>query len=170
MGPGSTIMVPEGRVAKHARVTPAVRSMLRMAGVGVAYYAAARLGLRYALVAHNVTPLWPPTGIALVAFLLWGRRMWPGVAVAAFFVNEPITSSLGWAVATAAGNTVAPAVASFLLGRVDFHHRIDRVRDALSLVVLAALASMAVSATVGVSSLVLSGEVGAAGFPRAWAV
>lgn len=36
--------------------------------VATAYFAAARLGQRPALV-KGVTPLWPPTGIALVAFL-----------------------------------------------------------------------------------------------------
>jgi integral membrane sensor domain MASE1 len=47
--------------------------------LGLAYYVAARLSLRIALIEENVTPLWPPTGIALVAFLTLGRRMWPGV-------------------------------------------------------------------------------------------
>lgn len=38
--------------------------------VAVAYYAAARLGLRLVLVGRNITPFWPPTGIAVVAFIL----------------------------------------------------------------------------------------------------
>ncbi len=45
--------------------------------VGAAYYLGARLGLSLSLVRDNVTPLWPPTGIAVAAFLLWGRKMWP---------------------------------------------------------------------------------------------
>src|SRR2546425_8336922 len=48
--------------------------------VGSAYYLVAVLGLRLALVGHQVTPVWPPTGLALVGFLIFGRRVWPGVA------------------------------------------------------------------------------------------
>src|SRR6185503_7247463 len=47
--------------------------------VAVAYYTAAKLGLRLALVGRNITPFWPPTGIAVVAFLVFGRSVWPGV-------------------------------------------------------------------------------------------
>src|SRR5881397_3786877 len=73
--------------------------------LGVAYYAAARLSLRFALVEHNVTPLWPPTGIAVVGFLVLGRWAWPGIAVAALLVNAPISDSWWAAALTACGNT-----------------------------------------------------------------
>jgi MASE1 len=71
--------------------------------VAVAYYVAAKLGLRLALVGRNITPIWPPTGIAVVAFILLGRSVWPGVALAAFAVNLPITTNGLAAAATAAG-------------------------------------------------------------------
>ena len=61
--------------------------------VAVAYYAAAKLGLQFALVERNITPFWHPTGIAVVAFLVLGRSVWPGVALAAFVVNLPISTS-----------------------------------------------------------------------------
>ena len=54
--------------------------LLRSLVLGIVYYLAARLSLELALVGENITPLWPPTGIALVGFLLFGRRQWPGVA------------------------------------------------------------------------------------------
>ena len=47
----------------------------RLLTVAVGYYVAAKLGLRLALVADAVTPLWPPTGVAIVAFLAFGRRV-----------------------------------------------------------------------------------------------
>ncbi|MGA9162727.1 MAG: SpoIIE family protein phosphatase, partial [Actinomycetota bacterium] len=122
-----------------------------------------------ALVQDNITPLWPPTGVALVAFLRYGRRVWPGVAIAAFLVNLPI-STLPAAVITAAGNTVAPMVAAWLLERAGFRQRIDRVRDVVALVVLGALLSMTISATVGSAALVLSSGISAAEFWTAWSV
>ena len=87
-------------------------------GLGIAYYLAAQLSLRLALVGENITPLWPPTGIALAGFLLWGRRLWPGVAIGAFAVNLPISTSAVAAAVTAVGNTLAPLAAATLLLRV----------------------------------------------------
>jgi PAS domain S-box-containing protein len=138
--------------------------------VALAYYVAARLGLRVALIESNVTPLWPPTGIALVAFLVFGRTLWPGVALAAFAVNLPITTNGLAAAATAAGNTLAPLVAASLLIRVGFRREIDRLWDAVDIVFLGALLSMLISASVGAGTLVLSGAISAHEFPAAWAV
>ena len=138
--------------------------------VGFAYYAAARLGLRVALIERNVTPLWPPTGIALVAFLVYGRAVWPGVALAAFAVNLPISTNALAAGATAAGNTLAPLVAVSLLVSVGFRREIDRLWDAVDIVFLGALLSMLISASVGAGTLVLSGAISANEFPGAWAV
>ena len=138
--------------------------------VGFAYYAAARLGLRVALIERNVTPLWPPTGIALVAFLVYGRAVWPGVALAALAVNLPISTNALAAGATAAGNTLAPLVAVSLLVSVGFRREIDRLWDAVDIVFLGALLSMLISASVGAGILVLSGAISANEFPGAWAV
>ena len=77
-GPPRASLAPIGIPAPDHR-----RDILVLAGkivlVGAAYYMSARLGLKLALILHNVTPLWPPTGIAVVALLVLGRRMWPGM-------------------------------------------------------------------------------------------
>ena len=138
--------------------------------VALAYYVAARLGLRLALIERNVTPLWPPTGIALVAFLVFGRAVWPGVALAAFAVNLPISTNGLAAAATAAGNTLAPLAAASLLVSVGFRREIDRLWDAVDIVFLGALLSMLISASVGAGTLVLSGAISVNEFPAAWAV
>src|SRR3989454_2432370 len=138
--------------------------------VGGSYYIAATLGLRLALIEKNVTPLWPPTGIAVVAFLIFGWRVWPGVVLAAFAVNMPISTNGLAAAATATGNTLAPIVAALLLVRVGFRKEIDRLQDALAIVFLGALLSMLISASVGAGTLVLSGAIPASKFPAAWAV
>jgi signal transduction histidine kinase len=146
------------------------RELFRLAVVAAAYWLAARLSLNLALVHGQVTPVWPPTGIALVAFLLIGRGAWPAVALAAFAVNLPIGPSPVGAAAIAAGNTLAPLVAVELLRRVDFHRELDRLRDAVALIVIGALGSMAISATIGSSVLVLAGSVPSANFLSTWAV
>ena len=138
--------------------------------VAVAYYVAARLSLRFALIGHNITPLWPPTGIALVAFLRRGKRLWPAIAIAAFLVNLPISANALAAAATAVGNTAAPLVGAWLLEGNGFHLSIDRIRDVVLLVALAALLSMGISATIGAGTLVLSGAIAGDRFPAAWSV
>ena len=146
------------------------RELFRLALVATAYWLAARLSLNLALVHGQVTPVWPPTGIAVVAFLLMGRGAWPAIALAAFAVNLPIGPSPAGAAVISVGNTLAPLVAVELLRRVDFHHELDRLRDAIALILIGALGGMAISATVGSSVLVLSGSVPAANFWSTWAV
>jgi PAS domain S-box-containing protein len=138
--------------------------------LAAAYYVAAQLSLRLSLVESNVTPFWPPTGIAVVAFVLFGRRLWPGVAIAAFLVNLPITPSPLAAAATAAGNTLTPLIAAVLLERLGFRPQIDRLRDALAIVFPAALLSTLVSATIGAATLVASGAIDDGDLVGAWSV
>lgn len=138
--------------------------------VGVGYYLGARLGLGLSLVEDVVTPLWPPTGIALAAFLIWGRWLWPVVFAAAFAVNLPLATGPVPAFVTAAGNTAAPFVAAVLLAQVGFRRELDRKRDALAIVFLGALVSMLISAVVGTGTLALSGAIPAASLPEAFAV
>ena len=153
---------------------PSWRALVRHLGalvlVGAAYYIGARIGLTLSLVEQNVTPLWPPTGIAVAAFLLFGRSLWPGVAVAAFAVNLPISEGPLAAAVTAAGNTLAPWVAAMLLARVGFRRQLDRRQDALAIVFLGALASMLISATIGTGTLVVSGAISSDNLVSAWTV
>ncbi|WP_435986983.1 MASE1 domain-containing protein [Terrabacter sp. LjRoot27] len=146
------------------------RRLVRLAAIAVAYYLGARLGLSLSLVGNDVTPLWPPTGVAVAALVVFGRSYWPAVAVAALAVNLPISANPLAAAVTAVGNTLAPVVAVTLLLRVGFRRQLDRQRDALAIVFLGALASMLVSATIGAATLLASGSITTAQLPAAWAV
>ena len=55
---------------KRARRPGDIAIVLALAGV---YFAAAKLGLSMAFVAEQVTAVWPPTGIAFAAVLLFGE-------------------------------------------------------------------------------------------------
>ena len=152
------------------RDLPDARSdLIRSVALGVAYFLAARLSLQLALVGENVTPLWPPTGLAFVGFLLFGTRVWPGVAIAAFAVNLPISASPLAAAVTAVGNTAAPIAAVWLLRRLRFRLQLDRLRDALAIVV-AALASTTISATIGATVLLTTGAIVGGEYLGAWSV
>src|SRR4051794_41774889 len=93
-------------------VVPAAASrphrLVRLAGIAVAYYLGARLGLRLSLVGNDVTPLWPPTGVAVAALLVVGRSYWPALALAAPAGNLPLHTGPPPAAAAGAGKTPAP--------------------------------------------------------------
>jgi signal transduction histidine kinase len=144
--------------------------LLQVTVVALAYWFAASVSLKLALVHGQVTPVWPPTGIALVAILVLGWRVWPAIFLAALAVNLPIGPSTSGAISIAAGNTLAPLAAAALLKRAGFRIELDRLRDATALVLLGALAAMTISATIGTSVLVLSNTVSADGFWSTWAV
>lgn len=167
---GLALQASSRTVTLDSRAEHVVGYLLRLAGVAFAYWAAARLSLNLALVHGQVTPIWPPTGIALVAILVLGRRIWPAIAVAAFAVNLPIGPSLLGAASIAVGNTLAPLVSSELLHRAGFRWQLDRMRDAVAIIVLAALVGMTISATVGSSVLIVSGAVPTSSYASTWAV
>jgi PAS domain S-box-containing protein len=124
--------------------------------VAATYFATARLGLTMAFVAEQVSPVWPPTGIALAAVLSLGYRVWPGIWLGAFAANLGASEPLGTAAGIALGNTLEALVGAWLLHRAaGFHPALDRLRDVLGLLGLAALVATTVSATVGVASLCL---------------
>ncbi|HVT65565.1 MAG TPA: SpoIIE family protein phosphatase [Mycobacteriales bacterium] len=142
----------------------------QLAAVGGCYYLAAWLSLRISLVGGVVTPIWPPTGIAVVALMILGLRVWPAVTLAALAVNLPINDSAGSALLIAVGNTAAPFLAVWLLRRGGFRWRLDRLRDALALVLLGALAAMVVSATLGTTALLLDETIKRGGAGSTWAL
>ena len=151
-------------------MTGHVARILLVAG---AYFATAKLGLALAFEHESITAVWPPTGIALAALVIWGYRMWPGVALGAALANT-FTGDVpaGTVVGITVGNTLEALVGAYLLVEVaGFRPALDRVRDVLALAVLAAGISTAVSATIGVLSLWAGNEIDGAGdLPSAWRV
>ena len=128
--------------------------LVAIALLAAAYYGAAKLGLSFAFETASVTAIWPPTGLALAALVLFGHRLWPGVALGAFLANSWTGIPLMATVGITTGNTLEAVVGAYLLHRVaNFRPTLDRVRDVLALVILAGAVSTAISATIGVASL-----------------
>jgi diguanylate cyclase len=133
---------------------------IQLAILCAVYFGAAKAGLAFAFANQSVTSIWPPTGIALAAVLIWGYRMWPAIAVGAFLATITTAGPALSDLAIATGNTLEAVVGAFLLSRVaGFRPSLERVRDVVSLVVFAGLLSTAISATVGVTSLWTAGLV-----------
>jgi integral membrane sensor domain MASE1 len=151
------------RASHHRRFVRAGGLTLAVAAV---YVLSAQVGLLEDLVHGQIAPLWPPAGVALVCLLLGGWRTWPGIAAGAVVVGVVSVGSAGpVGLATAVGNTLAAVLAYLLLRRLGFRPALDRLRDAVALVVAGVVVGPLVSASVGSAAMVLSGGVP---LPQLW--
>lgn len=149
------------------RFTPATFALLF--GVTLLYVVAATVGLTYAVVGNAISLVWAPSGIALAALLAFGYRMIFAVALGAFLANFWTGMPLGVAAAIATGNAAEASVGAFLLLRLaHFNSALERRRDVLALIILAAIVSTMVSASLGVGALVLGGIVSVNEYATAW--
>ncbi|MDR3480131.1 MAG: CHASE domain-containing protein [Burkholderiaceae bacterium] len=139
-----------------------VKWLAGVAGLAVIYYAAARLGLLFAFASINASSVWPPSGIALAAILLFGFRLWPGIFIGAFaaniavFIANHVAGSLTTfivSLAIASGNTLEAVVCAllvrYLIGRP---LGLAKPTDIYKFVLTAVLAA-ALSAGIGAASL-----------------
>jgi diguanylate cyclase (GGDEF)-like protein/PAS domain S-box-containing protein len=136
-------------------------AVVTIAVTAAIYIVAAKFGLTMAFSAEQVTLVWPPTGLALAALLLFrhaSRRIAAGIFIGAFLANVTAHETPPVAVCIAAGNTLEAVVAAYLIRRyTGLGASLDRLRHALGLVVFGALFSPTISATIGVASLCAGG-------------
>ena len=137
--------------------------------LAVVYYAAAELGLSLASLHSNVTPVWPPAGIAIASLLIFGRQLWPGIFLGALAANLPTNIPAISAVGIAVGNTAQALIAYWLLFRVvRWRGTLESVNEVLRFVLCAALLAPFVSATIGSLSLCLGGAAEWNRFTQLW--
>lgn len=124
-----------------------------------AYILTARTGLSFDAVAGFASLVWPPTGIALAALLLFGVRFWPSIFIAAMVTVLLRGGSVPVALAIAVGNTAEAFVGATILRRKHFDVRLESVRDVVNLVVFGAVFSTLISAVIAAATLWLAGTI-----------
>src|ERR1700752_162048 len=138
----------------------------------VAYGIAGKLGQATTNIrSSNLGPVWPAYGIALGAFLVCGYRIWPAIALGSFLIAlfSPVTHLA--ALGQSAGATLAAFSGAFLLQRLaKFDKSLSRLRDALALVVVGALGSALVSASIGTLVLHATQVHAYSGLGSAWLI
>ncbi len=133
------------------------RSTIIVLSVTAAYFAAGRIGLSLAFLNASASAVWPPSGIAIAALLLFGRSLWPAVFVGAFLVNITTTSGVALSLGIATGNTLEAVTAAWLVRRyARGTFAFDRPADVFRFALFAGLLCTAISATIGVASLGLA--------------
>ena len=123
----------------------------------VIYVVAGKLGLSLAFVNQSATAIWPPTGIALAAFLLGGNWVWPAVFAGAFVVNATTARAITPAVFIAIGNTLESAAGAWLVRRAAGGLRAFETAPLLLRYTACATCAAAIASTIGVAVLLWSG-------------
>jgi len=141
--------------------------LAKILAVSVVYFAAAKFGLSLASLNKSVSPVWPPTAIAIGAILLLGYRIWPGILIGAFLANLLTPLPVALASSIAAGNTLEALVAGILLKRLNFRNSFGRAKDVFTFVITVLFCTM-ISSTIGNVSLCLGKAASWQDFGALW--
>jgi signal transduction histidine kinase len=148
-------MVKE-KITLPVKINNILISLLKLLALAIIYHLAVRLGLMMAYVQPNTSPVWPPTGIAIAALLLFGTNLWPGISAGVLLGSLLTGAPFNLAIGMTLGNTLeALAIAYFLKRLVNFHTDISRVQDVIYLLIGSFFGTM-ISASVGTLTLMLT--------------
>lgn len=116
--------------------------------IAAVYFATAKLTIETLIPSPTDIIFLPVAGIAQAALLLFGSQYWPGIALGAFFSNlsQPSTS-IPIAVIFSLGATLQVSLGTWLLQRMDFSCRLQRLKDVLGLIILASAVSSLLSSS-----------------------
>jgi PAS domain S-box-containing protein len=156
-------------MALTSRWTQVIRGALFLGALGLGYFLLAKVGLALAFVHPSASPVWPPSGLALASYLLWGNRVWPAIASGAFFAGAMTCGSIATSLAIAMGNTLEGLVTASLVRR--WCTREEPFATPARVVVYSGLTlapGTVISATLGVGSLVLAGYADPSKFRDIW--
>jgi signal transduction histidine kinase len=146
--------------------------LLAVVATAAAVYAAAQIGLQFAYphdgagLHGTVTAFWPPIGVGIAALVLYGPRLWPGVAIGSLLAGD-YAMPFGLVLGQAIGTAVAVLLAAELLVRLGARAPGLRVKDVVVLIICTA-ASTALGATSGVIAIWLAGDLPAIGVEEIW--
>lgn len=141
------------------------------------YATTGMLGMRYAtLPPFNVTAVWPPSGIAIAAVLIFGWRALVGIFVGAFISNydtlliaEVFPRGVFADLGIASGAVIQSFISAWLLRRfTEGEQFYNSTRGVLLFTLLSGLLAPTINATIGSSSLVLMGFAEPAIHPNLW--
>jgi signal transduction histidine kinase/CHASE1-domain containing sensor protein len=138
--------------------------------LAAAYAIAGWLGLWLAIAPGYAAGLWPASGLALAGMLIGGTRAWPGIWLGSFVVNlwtvldtfpgAALLTSVAIPTGIGVGAAMQALVGATLVRRhVGFPSALTRAYEIGTFLVLGGPVSCLVSATVGVTTLTVSGQI-----------
>ncbi|MGJ3253377.1 MAG: sensor histidine kinase [Elainellaceae cyanobacterium] len=136
--------------------------------VALAYLLTSEFILSIPAFEGKVSPVWPPAGIGLGALLVAGSRVWPGLAIGAFWLDYSHGGTVIEVSASVLGTTLQAVVGASLLRRVQFRPSLDRVRDVIAFISLAAILATCINATISSGALLWSGNLAWSNLGEFW--
>ena len=145
------------------------RYFLAVGAIALTYYWASQFAISQLNLSSAIYPMWPAAGIAQAALLVFGRQLWPGIAIGGFVFSMSVPSAnLATALISAAARTLQAWAGTYLLQRINFSARLDRLKDVLAIVGLAALGSTLINSTIGSIVVSLTDLSSWSNFGRIW--
>ena len=133
------------------------------------YFIAGKVGLNLAFVHPSASAVWPCSGIALGALILFGFDLWPGILLGAFLVNLTTAGTVTTSITIAVGNTLEAMTGAFFVFRfAGGRAAMKRSPDIFKFAFLGGMASAAIAATFGAGSLIWGGFASRNEFSAIW--
>ena len=138
---------------------PVVSYGLKLLGLTAFYLLGAQTGLLLAVIYGDVSPLWPPSGIAIAVLWLMGWRYWPMILLGdisiALYLDQGLAAGLWGALAQMLEASVAIGFIRFL----KIQPALTTFRDTFWFFGTIAILSPAVSGLLGSGNLLLQQEI-----------
>jgi PAS domain S-box-containing protein len=126
------------------------RYFLQVGAIALIYFLASRFAVSFLTLSSEVSPMWPAAGIAQVALLLCGQKMWPGIAIGGFLFSISLPpANIAVAFISALGRALQAVVGTYLLQRIGFSPGLDRLKDIVGIVGISAFGSTLINSTIG---------------------
>ncbi|MEP6516301.1 adenylate/guanylate cyclase domain-containing protein [Microcoleus vaginatus] len=132
--------------------------LARVAAIAFAYAVGAKIAVSIPGINTLGTCVWPPAGIAQAALLLFGRQVWPGIALGVFFFdifNQKVSLISGLVSALSA--CMQAFIAFSLLQKLKFRPSLERLIDVVNLVFFGAVLATQINCTLGTLRLCVTG-------------
>ena len=111
-------IVVDGGWVERGMLTKTVAPLAGIGALAGVYFVAAKFGLALAVVHPSATAVWPPTGIAIAATLVFGYRVWPAFLVGAFLANLSTAGSPASSLGIAVGNTCEGLLGAYVVNKL----------------------------------------------------
>jgi len=155
----------------HPPLNRSIRSKLLLnVCLAMAYACFGFLGDLLTTHAIDAAAIWPASGVALAACLIWGRGVWPGIFIGAFIINawigfdisssQAIFRSCLLLTVISFGAVLQALTAHFLMTRLNGHQLLFQSNKEICLLLcLGGAMCCLISSSIGVSSLVYAGFI-----------
>jgi integral membrane sensor domain MASE1 len=146
------------------------RAVLDIVAVAAVYFLVSEFSERVAVLPGGTTTLWAPSGVGVAAVVLFGRRIWPSVAIGQILAvlvesheHRPLVLCC-----FALAQVAEALIAGEILERAHFNPQLRRIRDVLWLMLPAAFVPALIGAFIAAVTLVLSSSAPWSSFLAEW--